>query len=645
MNRHPFASAASHPLLPGGLPAPRARAVGLGIAIALAVSLLIATSGARAVVVDMNALGQPQVAYNPVNQSGYYGVALVPGSRAQLTTAGIPTVTSSGPCSDPWLSPDLVLPSIGLCWHGGGGTPSSALMHANESFVVTWDPHRAYWQTTRSYVEQFLRDVADGSGTLTSPYAITSQYSDQGGRAANSSVFGGACIDYGSVGGSACNFGNSNGTSAGNDYPSSGCPLTTLNSYCLTDAQLKGELAAMISQTGLAGHVQPGHAPLLVLLTPFGVQDCLDAGGTLCSVNGASTAQFCSYHADVTVGGTAYAYVVLPWTYVQGSTGPCDEQDLPALPNPPTARQLAIDAGTRMVSPLSQGQIAAIVNPWLNAWFASDGSEINDNDQCVPYGDPVDAATVGTSGQNPYYLQREFNNAGVIQSDPNGPPCSIGVALGATFVPPSAVNMGDEVQFDGSTTVSSLIVPRANYMWNFGDGTTGVGPSVVHFYAAGGTYTVALTVTDRGGNVSTTSNPVVVLGPSGKPGAPPPSKPPSPGLAVRLKLIPEGLRAMLRRGLALRITSNTDGDGIVTLSITRAEAKRAHINAGPGPAVVVARGTISGIKSGTVTLHLHLSGSMAGKLRRLGHVNLTVRLALFAAHGRQIAVDVAGHYR
>ncbi|MDQ6816412.1 MAG: hypothetical protein M3018_03260, partial [Actinomycetota bacterium] len=313
MHGDPFARAAKPSALPGG--GPRARLAGLATAAILVVWLLVATSSARAVVVDMNALGSPQVAYNPSDQTGYYGVSLVPGSRAQLTTVDIPAVTSTGSCSDPWLSSDLVLPPNGLCWHGGGATPSSAVMHANETFAITWDPHRLYWQTTRNYLEQFLRDVADGSTTLTSPYAVTAQYSDQGGRAANVSTYGGACIDYGAVGGSSCQLGNTTGSGPGHDYPaSSGCPVTGSVSLCLTDAQLRGEVSALISQAGLAGHVQPGHTPLVLVLTPAGVQDCLDAGGTLCSVNGTSTAQFCTYHSVVTVGGIEYAYVVQPWT-------------------------------------------------------------------------------------------------------------------------------------------------------------------------------------------------------------------------------------------------------------------------------------------------------------------------------------------
>jgi hypothetical protein len=38
-----------------------------------------------------------------------------------------------------------------------------------------------------------------------------------------------------------------------------------------------------------------------------------------------------------------------------------------------------------------------------------------------------------------------------------------------------------------------------SYAWNFGDGTTGIGPSVAHTYAQDGVYTVSVTVTDNDG--------------------------------------------------------------------------------------------------------------------------------------------------
>ncbi|HEY8763815.1 MAG TPA: PKD domain-containing protein [Solirubrobacteraceae bacterium] len=617
----------------------------------LAVSLIALVGSAQAVVVDPSQSGQASVAYNPANQNGYAGVALVPGSRSDLATAGIPTVTSSAPCTDPALSADLVLPDTGLCSHGG------AVMHNNEVFAFTWDSVRRYWQSTRDYVQTFLRDVADGSTTLNSPYAVTGQYSDSTGRAANLSVYGGGCIDYGNTGGATCRFGDTDGSGPGHSYSASGCPVTGTNQFheepssafdsvpndvCLTDAQLRGELATMIAQTGVPGHTKPGYTPLIVLLMPPGVKTCLDGAGALCSVNGTSSAKFCSYHSHVDVGGTSYAYVVQPWTALTG----CDDPGVPAIPPDPTPQELAVGVGQRLVSPLSQGQLAAIVDPGLNGWFGLDGSEINDNG-CVPLPRTLDSVTVGAGAQNPYFLQREFNNAGVIESDPNAPECTPSVVLAPTFVAPSAINRGDVVQFDGSTSPSTLIVPKDGYAWSFGDGTTAVGPSVVHSYAAGGTFKVTLTVVDRGANIRSLSQTVTVMGASGQT-VPPPPPPPvthsTPRFRVRLQLMPQGLKSMLHSGVAVQVSSNERADGIVTLSISKSAARQAHIRVGRGATVVVGRGTVSGIKNGIMQLHVRLPRATATKLGRLRRLTVTVRLALVAAGRDHLAIDVAGRY-
>ncbi len=90
---------------------------------------------------------------------------------------------------------------------------------------------------------------------------------------------------------------------------------------------------------------------------------------------------------------------------------------------------------------------------------------------------------------------------------------------------PSAVDQGDEVQFDGSATASTLIVPNAGYAWNFGDGTTATGPSVVHSYTKGGIYNVTLTVTDRGGNKDADSRRSSSSAPPGQNPTPPSTQP------------------------------------------------------------------------------------------------------------------------
>jgi hypothetical protein len=737
------------------------------LALPLVASLAFA-GGARAVVVDMNAVGQTTVAYDQADQSGYFGVALVPGSCGGLsgtTPCGalaarkVPTVSSSAPCLDPALSSDLWLfgqtdrlPDGALCYHGG------AVMHRDETFALTWDaplPNGAvhnYWSGTRGYLEQFLKDVASASGTLGSPYAITTQYTDGGGRAENSSLYGGGCIDYGAGGGSTCEFPTS--ASAGHNLPAGGCTPTgdsftyihtvTPNSVCLTDAQLRAEVATMASQTGMVGRTQPGYSPEVVLLTPPGVEVCLDQAGRMCSVNGNVTPPapavttsatggklaagtytievtyvlgggeslasapttvtttsatstititspppasgvtgwyayvtqpnsttlarqqaagsptpigssftlstppvsgsapplaplFCSYHSQLEVGGTEVAYVVQPWTAMTA----CDEPDAPVPGQSVTPQQLATDVGAQLVSPLSQSQIASIVDPGLNGWFALDGAEINDNGGCVP----VTGADSVTIGAGSYLLQREFNNGGAIVSDPStyfG--CAPGVILDPAFVVPSSVAQGDIVQFDGSATASTLLVPSGDYRWSFGDGATATGPSVEHAYAQGGSYTVTLTVTDRGGNTAVLRQVIQVLGPNGLP-VPPSSSSGSPaGLAVRVQLLPQGLGAVLRHGVALRVTSNEAANGFVTISISRRAARRAGFRTGRLPFVVIARGTVSGIRDGRMMMRLRMSGAAVQKLHRLRHVTLTIRLALRDAAGRRVAVDVAGNY-
>ena len=305
--------------------------------------------------------------------------------------------------------------------------------------------------------------------------------------------------------------------------------------------------------------------------------------------------------------------------------------------------------GARLVSPLSEAMIATMVNPGLNGWFALDGSEINDNG-CVPLSLGLDKATVGPST---YYLQREFNNAGLMVDDPFVAPCAPSVGLDPQFVVPSPIDAGDVVQFDGAESRSTLLVPRSNFSWSFGDGTSAVGPSAVHSYTRGGTYTVTLKVIDRGGNVAISTQQVVVLGPSGQivpPSVAPPTAQPGksstthPALSVRVALAPQGLKGILRSGVALNVTANQSANGILTLSIPRSAAKRAHISAGRSSSVVIGRGTVSGIHSGSNHLHVHLPKATAAKLKRLGHVTLTFRLTLVAQGGHRITVDAAGHY-
>jgi hypothetical protein len=282
----------------------------------------------------------------------------------------------------------------------------------------------------------------------------------------------------------------------------------------------------------------------------------------------------------------------------------------------------------------------------LSARSARYGSEINDNG-CIPLTGTLDDVTINGDA---YVLQREFNNAGAIETDPNALPCTGWVELNPTFVVPGPVEPGDNVLFDGSVTASTLMVHNGDYQWNFGDGATGTGPSVYHQYTQPGSYQVKLTVTDRGGNTASITQTIQVLGSNGQPATSLPTSPtnvtsgPGPALSIRVQMLPQSLKAALANGIAVRVSSNKAANGIATVSISRAIAKRAHIKIGRAATVRIGLGTVSSITNGTVTLHLHLSRATAKKLAHLGHVTMTIRLALVAAGGQHYAIDAAGHY-
>jgi PKD repeat protein len=68
---------------------------------------------------------------------------------------------------------------------------------------------------------------------------------------------------------------------------------------------------------------------------------------------------------------------------------------------------------------------------------------------------------------------------------------------------------GRVCSFDASTS-SDAEGPLQSYAWDLGDGTAATGAAVQRTYAADGTYTVGLTVTDGAGQVATTTEPVTV---------------------------------------------------------------------------------------------------------------------------------------
>jgi PKD repeat protein len=87
----------------------------------------------------------------------------------------------------------------------------------------------------------------------------------------------------------------------------------------------------------------------------------------------------------------------------------------------------------------------------------------------------------------------------------------------------ASASAGTAITFDGSASgVQEAGDTIASYAWSFGDGGSATGAQVAHAFAAPGTYTVTLTVTDALGLTAQASTPVTVIAVS--PAVPPAAK-------------------------------------------------------------------------------------------------------------------------
>ncbi|HWK16580.1 MAG TPA: PKD domain-containing protein, partial [Solirubrobacteraceae bacterium] len=91
----------------------------------------------------------------------------------------------------------------------------------------------------------------------------------------------------------------------------------------------------------------------------------------------------------------------------------------------------------------------------------------------------------------------------------------VGIPPTAAFtLVPASVMTGSPVSFDASGSTDPNAVAINSYQWSFGDGSSGAGATTTHSYAAPGSYTVTLTVTDSiGFSSAPVTRQVTVLGP------------------------------------------------------------------------------------------------------------------------------------
>jgi PKD repeat protein len=394
-----------------------------------------------------------------------------PGS-AKVPPGAKPLIKPLVSCPQPAPSP-----SCNLTYHGG------SVVHTNETHLIFWAP--GGYSVSANYLgltEQYLGDVAADSGRATNPYAVDTQYTDAGGNISYSQTYGEETTD----------------TDA---FPTAatGCTLQGVSTACLTETQEAKELDGFLKAKGLP----TGLGNIYFLVLPEKVQTCFD-DFSACGPYGpgvpdssGNTSEYCAYHTsfDLTNGLTLWANMP------DGSVSGCNVINSP--PNGPA---------DTLIDSLSHEHNETITDPNLDAWYDVNGSGEN-GDKCnFTFGPDLGSTATGgydvLINHNPYEIQPEWSNAitGCAMT-------YLTVAPTARFtVSPPTPEAKQVVSFDGTTSTSNdaggYII---GYSWDFGDSSSaGTGATPTHTYAASGSYTVTLTVTDDAGKTASTPHIVVV---------------------------------------------------------------------------------------------------------------------------------------
>lgn len=187
-----------------------------------------------------------------------------------------------------------------------------------------------------------------------------------------------------------------------------------------------------------------------------------------------------------------------------------------AMPNVTLAVQTAADGAyqdfgmlsARTVTTNSEGRATVTYTaPPPPAIFGSNGSRVTI--VAVPVSNNYDTAVAQT-------VDIRLLAPGVVLPPASAPQSEFSVS-------PTPVTANVAVNFDGSRSCASQdpcssTAGITEFLWNFGDGTTGVGQTTTHVFRSDGTYTVTLTVTnDRG--LSASSSQTVAVSTSAAPTA------------------------------------------------------------------------------------------------------------------------------
>ncbi len=169
-------------------------------------------------------------------------------------------------------------------------------------------------------------------------------------------------------------------------YPASGCNDTATPGNCVSDAQIRAEIAKVMTAKGWTG----GNNKIFFLFTSSGEGSCFNSSS--CAYT-----QYCGYHSFFSSGGSNVIYGNEPYGGAKGCGGSPSPNSNPAADSAATV--------------LSHELTEAITDPLLNAWFDSGGNEIGDLCNFYFGYQGYKSGTANEFWNNHYYLlQTEYSN-------------------------------------------------------------------------------------------------------------------------------------------------------------------------------------------------------------------------------------------
>jgi hypothetical protein len=334
----------------------------------------------------------------------------------------------------------------GLTWHGG------PVMSSNTNYAIYWDPAggSSFPAGYEAGIDKWFGDIEHDSGSLTNTDSVLAQYHGEGSTFANyDSHFAGPLIDT-------------------DPYPANGCNAAP---KCFTREQIEAELASFVQGHGLPADLQH----MYFLLTPEGVESCLEEQGHSCSA-GAKHAFYCMYHdyIELSKGGTI---VFANAPYVPGLR--CGDES-----NTPNNKLSDEEIAGGIAHEHSEG----VTDPTLKAWYeTSKGNEVADKcrtfQEATEYGAPLGTAEDGSKynqliNGDKYWYQQEWSNEAeackqralgtpaVTKVAPKTGPASGGTAVtisGSGFTSTSTVAFGtaaaSEVVFHSPSSITATSPP------------------------------------------------------------------------------------------------------------------------------------------------------------------------------------------